>query len=161
MDSAIVETWREIPGWPYAVSDHGRVQRIDTGRILKPSNTFGYKKLALWRNGVPWSVLVHKLVTLVFIGPRPDGKEVNHLNGDKGDNRIENLEYVSKSENNLHAIRVLGKRLGESHGNAKVNNEVVKVIRHMRGRHSQELLGRLFGISVSQVSRIMSGKSRR
>lgn len=66
----------------------------------------GYATVNLRRDNKPGNrFTVHKLVTLSFLGPVPEGMVTNHKNGIKTDNRLENLEFCSQSENMVHAIR--------------------------------------------------------
>ena len=105
------ERWRLLPSnRNYLVSDHGRVMRItsgkgtEPGRVLKPGKTKdGYQKVELFNNGTPFSRYVHRLVVEAFIGEIPAGLEVNHISGQKVDNRIENLEVVTHATNTQHA----------------------------------------------------------
>lgn len=107
----IAERWRVLPSnRNYLVSDHGRVMRItpakgtEPGRVLKPGRTKdGYMKVELFDNGSPRSRYVHRLVVEAFIGDIPSGLEVNHISGQKLDNRISNLEVVSHAMNVKHA----------------------------------------------------------
>lgn len=91
----------------YTVTRQGEVINSRTGRVLKQDpNRTGYKRVTLSYNGRLSRVFVHRLVALHYI-PNPCGhKEVNHINGVKGDNRVENLEWVSSSYNKLHAIEI-------------------------------------------------------
>lgn len=91
--------WNKINNFPnYSVSEDGQVRNDKTGRILKfykkPS---GYMQVEMGHRTKPQ--YVHRLVALAFI-PKEDGKtQVNHINGNKSDNRVENLEWVNGSEN--------------------------------------------------------------
>lgn len=88
----------------YLVSKNGDVYSIRRRRLLKPQITDkGYLTVELWDSYSRRSVKIHRLVAETFI-ENPSGlKEINHKNGDKADNRVENLEWCSRSENILHA----------------------------------------------------------
>ena len=117
-----MENWRPVVGYEgfYEVSDHGRVRtverRVENGlknsgyrtvppRILKQKlKKIGYKEVSLSKDGIVKSHHVHKLVAMAFLS-RPDGAEcVNHKNLNKADNRAENLEWCTYSENSKHAV---------------------------------------------------------
>jgi len=106
----MIEEWRPIKGYEYryAVSNLGRVKRIDNGLILKPwPNPQGYVVVGLyhdWR-GKRTAKPVGHLVTQAFLGDIPEGLCRNHKDGNKTNNRLDNLEYVTYSENSRHAIR--------------------------------------------------------
>lgn len=89
----------------YTVTRQGEVVNSRTGRVLRQdSNRTGYKRVTLSVDGFVKRVFVHRLVATHYL-PNPYGhQEVNHINGMKHDNRVENLEWVSNSQNKLHAI---------------------------------------------------------
>jgi len=121
----VTEVWRDVPGFEgwYQASSLGRVRSVDRyinqcnngtwcdvlyrGKILKPKvDKDGYERLNLRRLGMN---AVHRIVALTFI-PNPQAKpQVNHINGQRADNRVENLEWCTNSENHLHAHHVLGR----------------------------------------------------
>lgn len=137
------EIWKNIPSTDdfYQASNLGRIRRAKLpknspwsakiGHILKPQMIpRGYFFIMPRINGKIYQRYVHRLVCEAFIGPCPKRKQVNHKNGIKFDNRIENLEYVTPSENDLHCTRILKKRMGENHPMAKLSNEDIKYIRN-------------------------------
>lgn len=163
------EVWKEIPGYDnYAVSDQGRVMRIARGRsthpgkILRPArNTRGYSNVVLCHECLPKTFTVHTLVMLAFVGPRPEGMEVNHINGVKTNNRLSNLEYVTPQENSLHATRVLGKRIGEAAGSAKLTEAQVLEMRaeYDGKRGSCAKLARKYGVDHRTIRLAVNGKT--
>lgn len=104
-----MELWKEVEGTNGAllVSNSGRVKSLlRNGRILKPTqDSKGYLRLRVTINREKRSYKVHRLVAMAFVD-NPDGKpQVNHINGDKTDNRASNLEWVTNKENAHHAIK--------------------------------------------------------
>lgn len=89
----------------YSVSNIGEVRNDKTGKIMKLGFHQGYRTVGLTVNGKMTGKRVHRLVAFAFI-PNPENKPyVNHINGDRGDNRVENLEWVTPAENTQHAVR--------------------------------------------------------
>lgn len=107
------EEWRPIAGFPdYFVSSLGEVRsdRLYRGhpgpRLLAGSVTpGGYRQVLLYRPGQRHGRYVHDLVTEAFIGPKPEGQCVRHLNGDPAVNTVENLAYGTYRDNMLDSIR--------------------------------------------------------
>jgi len=93
----------------YIVSSEGKIENIHTGKRLEPSlasNGTGYLRVTLSLETKRVAYPIHKIVALTFLGKLPKGKCVNHMNGNKLDNRIENLEYVTPKENAQHAVEL-------------------------------------------------------
>ena len=105
------ERWRVLPSNKnYLISDQGRIMRItpgrgtEPGRVLRPGKSKdGYLKVELFNDAKPCSRYVHRLVVEAFIGEIPAGLEVNHISGQKTDNRLEHLEVVTHADNTKHA----------------------------------------------------------
>lgn len=91
--------WADIPGYEglYSVSTSGAVYSYRSGKNLRPGRmSSGHLSVSLGRRN---SRCVHELVLLTFIGPRPQGCECRHINGEPWDNRLNNLEWASRSKN--------------------------------------------------------------
>lgn len=103
-----MEKWKDINQWEglYEVSTSGKVRNIKTGRILVgDTNSCGYKRVGLYNKSRRQRFFVHRLVAQAFI-PNPNNKpQVNHIDGNKENNRVDNLEWVNQSENEIHAIK--------------------------------------------------------
>jgi hypothetical protein len=109
------------------------------------------------------SLLVHRIVATVFI-PNPDNKpEVNHIDCDPTNNRVENLEWCTSSENTRHSWKLgrqndVAGRLGEDHQKAKLTTVQAINIIHVKGSITAAALARLYGVRATTVLRIWSGE---
>lgn len=102
-----MEIWKTIIEYPnYEVSNQGNVRNRVTGRVLKQCKVGGYLKVGLREGKLKQKqITVHRLVACAFL-PNPDSKPcVNHIDGNKHNNQVDNLEWVSYSENSQHAYR--------------------------------------------------------
>ena len=117
-----MEIWKDIKGYEgyYQISNKGRVkglfrvvfhklkgQKTIPKKILKSAiSSPGYYAVKLTKNGKNKLIRIHRLLALHFISNPQNKPEINHKNGIKTDNRIENLEWVTRSENNFHAYAI-------------------------------------------------------
>jgi hypothetical protein len=158
--------WKEIPGIiGYFVSPRGEIGRqIDstTYKILKPKRTpAGYQEYNVMTvDGKRITKTMHSLIALTFIGPRPKNYVINHKNGIKTDNRVENIEYVTRSENVLHAYRIgLMKAMkGEQAVNSKLTEDIVKIIKECKSVSVKKLAG-IFNVDANTIRGIKAGTS--
>jgi DNA-binding transcriptional regulator YiaG len=175
-----VEEWRDVPGFEglYQASNTGKIRSYDRlvtekgGKVrlhrgctlYQGRAASGYPSVNLYVGGQRTTTTVHRLVMATFIGPCPDNHEVNHCDGNKCNNNLENLEYVTHSRNQQHSIRVLGNpapprrnQSGECSASAKLTERDVKEIRmlYQAGNITQERLGHLYHVSQSLVSGIV------
>lgn len=114
------EIWRPVAKFEalYEISDAGRVRSFDRtiyrkdgsvelkkGRIMKPSlSAYGYQIVSLCDHGKRTMAIVHRLVAMAFLGD-PNGRHVNHIDFNKTNNSVNNLEWVTPKENTAHSIR--------------------------------------------------------
>ena len=101
-----MERWSPIPNTHYSISSEGRVRNDETNKMKSMDATSdGYHKVDLYSNGKRTSVRVHRLVAEAFI-PNPNKlPQINHIDGNKENNNVKNLEWVNNSQNMIHAYR--------------------------------------------------------
>lgn len=175
METITQETWKPVVGFEgwYEVSDLGRVRRSApgrrtcAGRICTTSrNTYGYRQVDIHVNGKSHTTTVHKLVTAAFLGPRPDGMQVDHIDGDKTNNRLENLRYVTAGDNIRHCYRLAREGriphngFGEANASSKLTIEQVRMVRHLLsiGMPATQIAKR-YGVSDRAIGKIRNGQT--
>lgn len=177
------EKWKDIPDYEgfYQASNTGKIRSVDRlinhptgskskwkGRILKPKRLpSGYCQVDLSKNGTIKIWLIHQLVMLAFVG-KPEKKiEVNHKDLNKSNNALSNLEYVTRSQNQQHAMENLKKWQtgnhirGEKSPTAKTKEETVILIRKDfdSGNFTQRELAKKYDMPENRVHTIVRRKS--
>lgn len=169
------EIWKDIPDTNglYSASNMGRFKRtgvsiIDSiGRvqchrekILKKSYySNGYERVRICVNGCGKDLLAHRILAILFI-PNPDDKsEVNHINGTKADNRLDNLEWVTPKENSKHSLQnglaISGSR---SHFSKLTEVDVIEIRRLLSLNITGRKIAKMFSVSPSLISNINTNK---
>ena len=101
-----MERWSPIPNTHYSISSEGRVRNDETNKMKSMDATSdGYHKVDLYSNGKRTSVRVHRLVAEAFIPNPNELPQINHIDGNKENNNVKNLEWVNNSQNMIHAYR--------------------------------------------------------
>jgi hypothetical protein len=130
-------------------------------RRAEHQTTSGYLQVRVMTDGRRVNALAHRVVWLHFRGPIPSGLTINHRNGNKADNRPENLEVATYSEQVLHSRRVLGggDQRGERNPAAKLTRDQVEEIRRRRAmKEPLKAIAASFGVSDRTVSKIARGQ---
>lgn len=102
-----MEIWKDVPEYEniYQVSNYGNIKSLISNRLLKPSkDRFGYVRFNAIKDKKPKTLRIHRLVMNVF-NPINTKMQVNHIDGDKTNNHINNLEWCTDSENKIHAYK--------------------------------------------------------
>lgn len=165
-----MEKWKRIPNFSrYEASTMGRIRSKNyknSGRtkVLKPSESDdGYLKTMLQNDkGGYNSWAIHKWIASAYLGEKPAGKEINHKDGNKLNNRPDNLEFCSRSENMTHAYKnnLLTCKRGSLNGMAKISEQDVKEIRFhaekYAPRYGRKYLAEKYGISEAHIKDIVT-----
>lgn len=168
------EIWKELNDIPgYYISSKGRIKRYrriynredctySMFKLLTPNdNGKGYKQLSVKVNGKRVTRYIHRLVAEYFLDNTNNGSEVNHIDADKSNNDMDNLEYCSRQENLEHAMRMNLIKKGAEAPNSKLTNEQVKEIRKTFVKHKQSAVkvGEKYGVQNKTILNIYDGKT--
>ena len=164
------EEWRDIPGYEgrYQASNQGRVRSVDhyvkcgpggrgarlvRGRILRPAGQRKDPHLSVTLGHKAAGSCVHSLVALTFLGPRPEGYDVRHLDGDPLNNRVENLVYGTRTENILDVYRT-----GRA-WRALTTEQVQDIRARLNAGERGADLAREYGVGQACISAIKHGRA--
>lgn len=154
--------WRNIPSAPnYDASDIGDIKRR-AGRILRPYvRSSGYHVVGIMKNNKHYTMYVHRLVGEAFLGsPTPEKPCVAHLDGNPGNNQLDNLLWVSYKENEEHKKLHKTNMIGSKNSNSKLRIEDITSIRSRRlnGEHLLSL-GKEYGVSKHTIFNVVARRS--
>ncbi len=163
----VIEIWKTIPFAPdYSVSNLGRIKRVaprlrfslNQDTILRSnrcSKKLSYRVVSLKIDGKWKTATVHKCVTRAFLGEPEKGIDVNHKDGDKENNRLDNLEYVTAKQNTAHAVS-----MGLMKPVSKLKENDVLLIKSLlsRGFRSADV-ARMYSVSKTCIYLINKGKN--
>jgi hypothetical protein len=170
----MVEVWKPVTALNsrYEASSLGRIRRATpanatkVGRVRKLFEGGGYLRCSFFEDGKVFCLSAHRVVWEAFHGPIPEGLQLNHKNGQKFDNRLDNLELCTASENKLHSYRVLGAkavntpRRGEANNKAKLKASDIPRIRQLAAEGwTQKRIGVVFGVCQPTIGMILRGRN--
>ena len=137
----------------YAISNLGNIKNIKTGKVLKPClNPRGYYSYTFYKRGIKKTFRIHRLVALYFIDNPNNLPYVNHIDGDKTNNKVENLEWCTAKQNDEHARRT-GLKIQEK----PVLAENVENGERIAFKSVSEA-GAILGINKGSISKVLHGK---
>ena len=171
----MIEVWKTIPNFSrYEASSFGRLRSLNyknSGKtiILNPALTKdGYMKTMLLDDSKKYrSLCVHTFICLAFYGEKEQGIEINHIDCNKQNNCISNLEYCTRSENILHGYRnkLLFPKVGQSNGMAKLSDSDVKEIREYvktKGRYyGRKELAIKYNVAECTIKEVVTRRKNR
>ena len=155
-----MRSWKRIKDYPnYEVSRSGEVRNIKTGRILKHAlNIRNYHFVNLCNENGPKSKVIHRLVAIAFI-PNPENyPQVNHKDGNKINNHVSNLEWVTNQMNAKHAHEtgLNDSIIGENHYKSKLTkNQVIEIRNRAANGESMKSLSKEYPVCYTMIARIV------
>ncbi len=144
----------------YEINNFSEIRSVKTKKILKQQENFGYRVIGLRLEKKTYYRRVHRLLARAFIPNSNKYKEINHINGIKSDNRLENLEWCSRQKNVIHSWKtgLKVKQLGQDVSNSKLkNHEVLEIKKLLKQRIKQKLIAKEFKVDPSLISHINRG----
>lgn len=159
MNNNIIEEWKDINGYEerYQISNTGKVMNKQNGNILSPCNNGNsYMSVQLGRGK---RFYIHRLVGQHFLSNTNDYKEMNHINGNRQDNNINNLEWCTRQENIDHK-KITGTQLyGSKIYKALLNESQVLIIKRLllMNKYKQVSIAKVFNVSTKCISDIKLG----
>lgn len=171
------ENWKPLPSFPshFDISDKGRVKfkertvlstsgrkRHWPERILPLIETsFGYWMVYLWVNGKMRAKKVHSLVLETFVGPKPEGMQCRHLDGNRKNNELTNLRWGTQKENEADKTTHGTLMVGEKHHMSKLTNQQTAEIRKIAAEGiTKTKIALMFDVSRTTISLIVNNKIR-
>ena len=168
-----IEIWKDIVGFDgqYQISNNGRYKSVEREVVLKDGRVRVFKskilKPFISKSGYPTATLsisgknikrsVHRLVAETFIENSFNKSDVNHIDGNKENNKVENLEWVSHSENLYHFHKLSDSNSGERNNLSKLKDDDIPVIREMHADGiSSKRISELFKVDYKTIWRIVT-----
>lgn len=159
-----MEQWKPVKGFKefYEVSNQGRIKSLRHNKIMSPAINNGYQRACFTIGWKPYREYVHTLVLEAFISPRPRWLVCDHIDGNKLNNFVENLEWVAIVENTRRGKRSETNQ-GERSNLAKLNEAKILQIRkrYAKGGIFHRELAKEFGVSQSGIQHIINRETWR
>lgn len=153
----------------YEISNYGKIRSLPkryTGYktfIMKHKiNKYGYCAIKLYQYGKQKDFLIHRLVLISFNRPPKEQEQCNHKDGDKANNHIDNLEWVTSSQNHKHRCNVLypGCHRGSKHSQAKLSEKDIFEIRDLLNKkYKLQQIADIYRVSFQLISKIKNNQN--
>ena len=155
------EIWKDIENYIglYQISNFGRV-KSKKKIISKHITSSGYYRITLYNYGNKKHLKIHRLVAQAFILNPENKPQINHIDGDKLNNHVSNLEWCTAKENINHSFKIgLINQCGENNNANKLTNKEILEIRDLSGILTQTKIAEKYNITQAQVSHIINKKA--
>jgi hypothetical protein len=149
------EVWAPVNGYEnaYYVSDLGKVYSLISNKVLKQKTRFGYQLVELYKSGKSRTQFVHRLVSVAFLFKKEGREFINHIDGNKQNNNVSNLEWCTTQENNIHAFK-------NGLQKSKLSKEQIEEIRAKSPKRKEITdLAKKFSVHRSTVRDVAKNKS--
>lgn len=163
------EIWKETPYKNYFASNYGRLKSLINRKMsnvvdevlikTKPRKGDGYIRVVVVSGNSTLHQYAHRLIALTFIPNLNNKPFVNHKDGNKSNNKVENLEWATQKENAQHAMNVLGvQNMGAKHHMTKFSEEDVAMIKKIRSKGiTLRQIAEIYGVELSTIGKIVTG----
>jgi hypothetical protein len=158
------EIWVPVKGFEerYSISNQARIKSLIKKPIIMkpPVNQYGYEYVSLWKNGKRKNIQIHRLVAIAFLDNPENKPMVNHIDGNKRNNHVSNLEWCTRQENTDHAVKFGLMARGERIAQSKLKSFQVKEIieKYKSGSVTYFELAKQYNVSFSLIGQIVRGK---
>lgn len=145
------DNWKQYKNSNYWISKEGQCYNSKTKTMLQPIKNGEYYRYCFSIEGKRTSHLIHKLVYSLFNQNYDNTKQINHIDGNKSNNNLDNLELITNSENMIHSYYILNNNINQI-GQYDLNNNLIQIF------NSMSEAARILGYSVGGISQACSGK---